>query len=348
VGFRDRSDGAVPARLYRTIVEMRTFEETVGDLWLGGAISGELHLGIGEEGVVAGVVDHVEAGDGLALDHRSTPPLIARGTDPGAIALELLGHADGLCHGAGGHMHLFDPDRLVASSGIVGASAPTACGFALAGQRSNDRAIAVSFMGEGAVNQGMVSEAWNLASVWRLPVVFVVKDSGWAITTRSARLTGGSLAARARGFGIPAVTVDGHRPLAVWSAAARAVSRARSGHGPTVIIGRVSRPRGHFEGDPLVRMARDPREILQETRVLLGDALGRGGRTGLSQRARGVVEVTRTLATMIREQQTPTRDPLASVERRLDPQAAQSIRAEARRRIEDAVGEAVGRAGVAG
>ena len=326
------------------MAEVRAFEEALGDLWRRGLISGELHLGIGEEGAIVGVVDHLRAGDSMAIDHRSTPPLVARGTDLEALVLEMLGHPGGLCHGQGGHMHLFDPDRLAASSGIVGAAACTASGFALAHQQQHAGCVAIAFFGEGAANQGMLLETLNLAAVWRLPVVFVCKDSRWAITTRSARVTGGSLTRRARAFGLPAASVDGHRPWAVWKAAGRAVDRARRGQGPSFLLVRVKRPRGHFEDDELIRVARHPRAALRETRGLLAATLGgRGG--DAARRAAGLLDVARTIATAMSEQLTPSHDPLVVAARRLDPHVVATIRSEAKRKTEEAVSAALAVAG---
>lgn len=326
------------------MAEARAFEEALGDLWRRGLISGELHLGIGEEGAIAGVVDHLRDGDSMAIDHRSTPPLVARGTDLEALALEMLGHPEGLCHGQGGHMHLFDPDRLAASSGIVGAAACTATGFALAHQQEHAGNVAVAFFGEGAANQGMVLEALNLAAVWRLPVVFVCKDSRWAITTRSARVTSGSLTRRARAFGLPAAEVDGHRPWAVWKAAARAVDRARRGQGPSFLLVRVKRPRGHFEDDELVRVARHPSAAWRETRGLLTAMLGGRG-DAAAQRAAGLIEVGHTIATAMGEHLTPGHDPLVVTARRLDPHDVATIESDAKRKTAEAVSAALAVAG---
>lgn len=328
------------SRLFRTMAEARAFEEALQDLWHRGLISGELHLGIGEEGAVVAVVDHLRRGDSMAVDHRSTPPFVARGTDLQALTLEMLGHPEGLCHGRGGHMHLFDPDRLAASSGIVGASACTACGFALAHQHEGKGNVAVAFFGDGAANQGMVLEALNLASVWRLPVIFVCKDNRWAITTRSARVTGGSLVRRARAFGVATEKLDGRRPWAVWKAADRAVERARKGRGPSFLLVRVSRPRGHFEDDALVRMARDRRAQVYETRGLLSAAIGpRGGPT--RQRVFGTLEVARTLLTMMYEQLLPRHDPLQTTAQRLGRRTAVVIETGARQAVDDAVNSAL-------
>jgi len=244
--------------LYAQMLKSRLFEEAVRQLWQDGLISGEMHLGVGEEAIIAGVVDHLQEGDAMALDHRGTAALLMRGSEPVALLRELLGHPDGLCSGMGGHMHLFDPQLLAASSGIVGASGPAAVGFALAGTYLRPGSLAASFSGEGAMNQGTMLEALNLAAAWKLPVLFVCKDNAMAITTPSPTVTGGRLVERARGFGMPACEVDGSDVEAVWWAAREAVERARQAGGPTFIDARCAHLEGHFLGDALLRMARHP------------------------------------------------------------------------------------------
>jgi pyruvate dehydrogenase E1 component alpha subunit len=230
--------------LYKQMLRSRLYEEAIAKLWRDGLISGEMHLGTGEEAIIAGVVTHLREGDAMALDHRGTSALLMRGVDPLLILRELRGYPDGLCGGMGGHMHLFSKEHLAAASGIVGAEGPTAAGFALSAQYLRPGAIAVAFFGEGAMNQGMLLESMNLASAWNLPVLFVCKDDGWAITTHSKNVTGGKLNERARGLGMPAVEVDGCEVSAVWEAANPAIARARSGQGPTFIHARCV----HFEG----------------------------------------------------------------------------------------------------
>jgi TPP-dependent pyruvate/acetoin dehydrogenase alpha subunit len=256
--------------LFRQMARIRHFERASAELWRSGLIGGELHLGVGEEAVAAGVVARLRDGDGLAVDHRSTPPLVARGVDLEAMLLEMLGSEHGLCRGRGGHMHMLSPDHLAASSGIVGAGAPLACGFALAAQRLRPGAVGVGFFGEGAMNQGMLLEALNLAQAWRLPAVFVCKDNRWAITTRSRGVTGGDLVARARAFGMPARRVDGLDVRAVCAAAGELVARARRGGGPGFLLARCPRPDGHFLGDPVLRLLDAP---LREGRELSGPLL---------------------------------------------------------------------------
>jgi pyruvate dehydrogenase E1 component alpha subunit len=240
------------------MLRSRLFEEAVARLWYDGAISGEMHQGTGEEAVVAGVVSQLEEGDAMALDHRGTAPLVMRGVDLVSLLREFLGHPDGLCGGMGGHMHLFSPAHLAASSGIVGAAGPAAAGFALAARRLRPGTLAVAFFGEGSMNQGMLLESLNLAVAWNLPTIFVCKDTDWAITTCSLSVTGGDLTKRAQGFGMQAVDVDGTDVEAVWSAAGKAMHRARQGDGPTFLHTRCVHLDGHFLDDPMLLTARHP------------------------------------------------------------------------------------------
>ena len=332
---RSRRQSALPSResLFLEMLRIRRFEEAIGDLWERGLISGEMHLGIGEEAIVAGVLSQLEDGDALALDHRSTPPLVARGTDLVAIIAELLGREDGLCRGRGGHMHLFDPDRLAASSGIVGASAPAACGFALAAQQLRPGSVAFAFFGEGAMNQGMVMEALNLAAAWKLPVVFVCKDSRWAITTRSRTVTAGSLAARARSFGLHIASVDGGNVDAVARAARSAVAHARGGYGPSFVLARCRRPEGHFLGDPLLRVFADPVGQTKELAPPLIRAATRGPGARRRVRILALLAIGRVIGRFGLYRVAAYRDPVGRTRRRLNGNVARECEQRADREI---------------
>lgn len=335
-----------PEQLFYQMARMRAFEEAIARLWERGLISGELHLGTGEEAVVAGVVSHLGEGDALALDHRSTPPLVARGIDLRAVILELLGHEKGLCRGRGGHMHLFAPELLAASSGIVGAAAPLACGFALSAQHVSPGKVAVAFFGEGAMNQGMVMESLNLAAVWKLPVLFVCKDSRFAITTDSPAVTAGDLLGRARSFGVPATRVDGTSAEAVWKAADEAVQRARQGRGPSFILARCHHLHGHFLGDPFLRVLRRP---LNETLPIVGpliEASRRSPGTSARLRVEGLASLGRTILSFVVEQYVRTRDPLKVARARLARGAARRLEERARAEVTAAVAASLEIAGV--
>jgi acetoin:2,6-dichlorophenolindophenol oxidoreductase subunit alpha len=333
------------ARLFFDMARIREFELAIARLWQRGLISGELHLGLGEEGVVAGVVGRLEDGDALAVDHRSTPPLVACGVDLASLVLELAGSEDGLCRGMGGHMHLFAPDRLAASSGIVGAAGPLACGFALAAVHLRPGRVAVAFFGEGAANQGMLMESLNLAAVWRLPVVFVCKDNGWAITTRSRTVTGGDLRRRAASFDMPSAGVDGTDVQAVWRAAGRAVRRALRGRGPSFLLVRCRHLEGHFLGDRLLRSVREPaqgRELAGPLRAALRARPG----ASVRDRARGLAALLRPVAVMAADDRLRRCDPVASARRALPREAADRIETEAAAEVTAAVNKALAMIGV--
>jgi pyruvate dehydrogenase E1 component alpha subunit len=244
--------------LYALMAKSRVYEEAITDLWKECLISGEMHLGTGEEAIHAGILSQIREGDALALDHRGTPPAIMRGVDPYLLLRELLGKTNGLCRGQGGHMHLFSKEHLLASSGIVGASGPAAVGFALSAKHLRPGSIAVAFFGEGAINQGMMMESLNLASTWKLPVLFVCKDDSWSITSKSKRFTPGSMRERVQGFGLPYQEVDGLDVAAVWKAAQKGIDRARNKGGPTFLHAKCVHLDAHFLGYQLLRITQNP------------------------------------------------------------------------------------------
>ncbi len=290
---------------YALMLKSRLFEEVTAKLWHDGLISGELHLGTGEEAIIAGVVTLLREGDALALDHRGTAALLMRGVDPVLILREVLGYPDGLCGGMGGHMHLFSKEHLAASSGIVGAEGPTATGFALSAQYLHPGAIAVAFFGEGAMNQGMLMESLNLASTWNLPVLFVCKDDSWSITTQSERVTGGDLNERVRGLGVPVMEVDGWDVSKVWEASRLAIDRARSGQGPTFLHARCVHFEGHFLGFQLIRLVRDPLREMPEIAIPLTRSFLHPGGATLGERLAGLKIILTALLSTLRD---PRRD----------------------------------------
>ncbi len=297
--------------LYTLMLKCRLFEEAVAKLWHDGWISGEMHLGAGEEAIIAGVVANLREGDAMALDHRGTAASLMRGVDPVLILRELLGSPEGLCGGMGGHMHLFSKDHLIASSGIVGAEGPAAVGFALSAQYLHPGAIAVAFFGDGAMNQGMLMESMNLASAWNLPVLFVCKDDGWAITTQSESVTGGNFIERARGLGVRAFEVDGRDVTAVWEACRLAIERARSGQGPAFLRARCVHFEGHFLGFQLIRMVRDPFREIPKVAIPLTKAFLHPGGAAFGERLAGLREILDSVMATLRDPRRDSRnDPL--------------------------------------
>ncbi|MCR4439668.1 MAG: thiamine pyrophosphate-dependent dehydrogenase E1 component subunit alpha [bacterium] len=331
--------------LYRQMLRSRRFEEEVKRLWEQGRISGEMHLGIGEEGVAAGVVTHLREGDAMALDHRGTPPLVVRGVDLVDLLREMLGDCRGLCAGRGGHMHLFSPEHLAASTGIVGAGAPLAVGFALAAQLLRPERVAVAFFGDGAMNQGMLLESLNLAVVWQLPVLFVCKHNAWAITTKSDTVTGGDLVQRVQGFGMPVATVDGTEVEAVWEAAGQAIAQARRGDGPWFLLATCSRLEGHLLGAGL----HDPARLLHMASPTLRAITGRKG-TGAGERATALATLLGIVAKAAAPRAQHRRDPVAKTRAKLagDPQRLRALEEEVQKEIKYAVALAVGDGGGSG
>ena len=326
--------------LYRLMLKSRLFEEAIAKLWHEGLILGEMHLGTGEEAIIAGVVAHLQEGDAMALDHRGTAALLMRGVEPGPILRELLGYADGLCGGMGGHMHLFSKEYLTASSGIVGAEGPIAAGFALSAQYLRPGAIAVAFFGDGAMNQGMLMESMNLASAWNLPVLFVCKDDGWAISTQSKSVTGGDLNERARGLGIPSAEVDGSDASGVWRASHSAIERARSGHGPTFLHARCVHFEGHFLGFQLIRTVRDPFREMPEIAAPLTKSFLHPGGAALRERLAGLKTVlAAVLATLRDPRRDPANDPVRLLRTTLQSDRARLQELEGQ--VEQEIGNAV-------
>ncbi|MBM4446512.1 MAG: thiamine pyrophosphate-dependent dehydrogenase E1 component subunit alpha [Chloroflexi bacterium] len=300
--------------LYRHMLRSRRFEEAVADLWEKGKISGEMHLGIGEEAIAAGVVAHLQDGDAMALDHRGTPPLVVRGVDLVLLLKEFLGSSDGLCGGMGGHMHLFSLEYLAASSGIVGSAGPVAAGFALAAQHLRPGNIAVAFFGDGAMNQGMLLESFNLAVAWKLPVLFVCKDNEWAITTRSRYVTGGNLLDRVKGFGMPALEVDGTDVEAVWNAAREGVDRARKNNSPAFLLAHCIRPEGHFLGYTPLRKSLE--SMMGMVKPLMRSLPVRQGASP-GERIASLGTITSLIGQTVTEKYSKHRDPIYRARQRL-------------------------------
>ncbi len=325
--------------LYRQMLRSRLFEEAVRDLWQAGRIPGEMHLGLGEEAICAGVVMQLQSGDAMALDHRATPPLLMRGVAPERLIREFMGAPDGLCGGMGGHMHLFAPEHLAASSGIVGAAGPTAVGFALAARQLRPGTVSLAFFGEGAVNQGMLMESFNLAAVWKLPVLFICKDDNLAITTASDSVTAGRLADRAQGFGLAYHATDGSDVTTVWRAAAKALRRARGGGGPSFLHFKCRHPEGHFLGDPLVQIARQPGDQLRQMAPSLFKAATRGRGAPVTRRVGSLATISRLVGRTALKAVWGRYDPLAQCRKQLkmNPDRVAAIDQAVRGEIETAV-----------
>jgi pyruvate dehydrogenase E1 component alpha subunit len=237
--------------LYRTMRLIRRFEEKVVELVNRDEIPGVTHEYVGQEAVATGVCAALRADDVITSTHRGHGHILAKGGDPRRMLAELMGRSTGYNRGRGGSMHIADMSLgIYGANGIVGAGAPIACGAAFAAKSRGTDGVAAAFFGDGGMNQGVVHEALNLAAIWKLPVVFVCENNGYAISASIADMAAiQRLADRASGYGMPGEPVDGMDVLAVHEAMARAVARARAGGGPTLLECRTYRFVGHFTAE---------------------------------------------------------------------------------------------------
>lgn len=247
---------------YRKMVLIRQFEERVKFLFLEGIMPGTIHQYQGQEAVAVGVCSALTESDVIASTHRPHGHAIAKGLTIESMMHELFGKSSGCCRGKGGSMHIGDLDKgMVPAIAIVGGNAPIAVGVALAFKMRKEPRVAVSFMGDGAVNEGAVHEAMNMAAIWDLPLLFVVENNLYSASTPIRQTTRvAQLSDRAAAYGMPGVTVDGNDVLAVHAAAATAVARARAGDGPSMLEAMTYRITGHSRRDPCLYQPEEERK----------------------------------------------------------------------------------------
>ncbi len=266
----------------RRMCSIRAFDSTAGELFADGEIPGFVHLYIGEEAVGVGACAALDEDDYISSTHRGHGHCIAKGLDPEGMMAELYGKREGYCNGKGGSMHIADVDSgMLGANGIVGAGPPLATGAALTAQVRGEQRVSLSFCGDGAVAQGQVHEAINLAATWDLPAIFLVENNQFGEGTPVEKQHNiENLSATAEAYGIPGITIDGMDVTAVYEAVSEARERARAGDGPTFIEADTYRFRGHFEGDPepyrdeedvSAWQARDPIETFAERLIERGE-----------------------------------------------------------------------------
>lgn len=276
----DTKKQPVPAakllQFYKEMLLIRRFEEKAGQLYGMGLIGGFCHLYIGQEAVIVGMQDSAIEGDQVITTYRDHGHMIASGADPKSIMAELLGRADGCSSGKGGSMHIFDLSRhFYGGHGIVGASVPLGTGLAFANKYRDNNNVCFCYFGDGAANQGQVYEAFNMASLWKLPILYIIENNEYAMGTSVARSSSTTeLYRRGEAFGIPGVQVDGMDVLAVQQAGKEAVQHCRDGKGPILLEMKTYRYRGHSMSDPAkyrskeevtnVREHRDPIDMMHK------------------------------------------------------------------------------------
>jgi acetoin:2,6-dichlorophenolindophenol oxidoreductase subunit alpha len=237
-------------RMYEQMQRIRTFETHVNELYRGAKMPGLAHLYIGEEAVAVGVCEALRQDDFITSTHRGHGHCLAKGAAVDRMFCELLGKEPGYCRGKGGSMHIADHENgNLGANAIVGGSTGIATGAAFSAKARGTDQVAVCFFGEGALGQGILYEVMNMASLWRLPVVYVCENNLYNEYTHYSETTAGEIGARPAAFGIPVAEVDGQDVRAVYAAAARLVERARAGDGPSFLLCNTYRFHGHHVGD---------------------------------------------------------------------------------------------------
>ncbi|HEX8223287.1 MAG TPA: pyruvate dehydrogenase (acetyl-transferring) E1 component subunit alpha, partial [Allosphingosinicella sp.] len=252
---------------YRQMLLIRRFEERAGQLYGLGLIGGFCHLYIGQEAVAVGLQSALEPGrDSVITGYRDHGHMLAYGIDPRVIMAELTGRAAGISKGKGGSMHMFSRKAgFYGGHGIVAAQVPLGTGLAFAHKYREDGGVCVAYMGDGAVNQGQVYESFNMASLWKLPVLYVIENNRYAMGTSQVRAAAGQeLCHRGRAYGIPGEQVDGMDVLAVRAKAEELVGRVRSGEGPAIMEAMTYRYRGHSMSDPAKYRTREEVQSFRE------------------------------------------------------------------------------------
>jgi pyruvate dehydrogenase E1 component alpha subunit len=246
--------------MYEAMLKNRYFEQCMSGLYMEGKtpkfdiakgiFPGEYHVSAGQEPCAVGVAPHLRDDDWCGATHRSHHIAIARGVSGKGMAAEMLGKKTGLCRGYGGHMHLFDAGKKFSSIGIVGEGVPLALGAALSYKMRGTDNVAVTYLGDGAVNQGAFHETLNMAGLWKVPLITIIEDNAWGVSVSRKESTAvSSNAVRASGYDMPGVLVEQNDPYLIYDVAGEAVRRARAGGGPTLIEIRTIRLEGHFMGD---------------------------------------------------------------------------------------------------
>jgi pyruvate dehydrogenase E1 component alpha subunit len=245
--------------LYRDMLLIRRFEEKAGQMYGMGLVGGFCHLYIGEEAVVVGVLAAAEEGDTIITSYRDHGHMLATGMDPKGVMAELTGRRGGYSKGKGGSMHMFSREKnFFGGHGIVGAQVPIGTGLGFAHKYRDNGKVSITFLGDGAMNQGQVYESFNMAALWKLPVVYVIENNKYGMGTSITRSSAShDLVSRGAPFEIPGHQVDGMNVVAVREAAAEALEHARSGKGPYIVEMLTYRYRGHSMSDPAKYRSKD-------------------------------------------------------------------------------------------
>jgi pyruvate dehydrogenase E1 component alpha subunit len=251
---------------YRTMLTIRRFEEKAGQMYGMGLIGGFCHLYIGQEAVVVGMQMVLNEGDQVITGYRDHGHMIATGMDPKGVMAELTGRAHGYSRGKGGSMHMFSREKnFFGGHGIVGANVPIGTGLAFANRYRGNGAVCLTYFGDGAANQGQVFESFNMAELWKLPVVYIIENNQYAMGTAVDRSTAEiHLYKRGAAQNVPGEAVDGMDVESVYAAGQKAVAWAREGKGPYILEMNTYRYRGHSMSDPAKYRTREEVQQMRE------------------------------------------------------------------------------------
>ena len=253
--------------MYSKMLLIRRFEEKAGQLYGMGKIGGFCHLYIGQEAVVVGIQSAQIEGDSIVTSYRDHGHMIACDMDPKGVMAELTGRKDGYSKGKGGSMHMFSREKgFFGGHGIVAAQVPIGTGLAFSHKYNETKNVCITYFGDGAANQGQVYEAYNIASLWKLPVIFVIENNKYGMGTSVNRSSAGdNLSDRGKAYGIKSEVVDGMDVIAVRDSAIRAMEYCRSGKGPYILEMKTYRYRGHSMSDPAKYRTRDEVDKIRKT-----------------------------------------------------------------------------------
>ncbi len=254
--------------MYREMLLIRRFEEKAGQLYGMGLIGGFCHLYIGQEAVVTGITAAAQEGDACITTYRDHAHMIAQGMDPKGIMAELTGRIGGFSKGKGGSMHMFSVEKqFFGGHGIVGANVPLGTGIAFAQKYKKTNKITMTYFGDGAANQGQVYESFNMASLWQLPVIYIIENNEYAMGTSTKRHAADTeLYKRGEAYGIPGIQVNGMDVLEVYEASKKVIEHVRGGKGPMLMEVKTYRYRGHSMSDPAKYRSKEEVEDYKENR----------------------------------------------------------------------------------
>ena len=277
---------------YREMFKVRSFDSMAADLFLQARMSGNIHTCVGEEATAVGACQALRPSDFITATHRGHGHCIAKGADPKKMMAELFGKKTGYCKGKGGSMHIADVGLgILGANGIVGAGIPIATGSALASKIKNSDDVTLAFFGDGASNQGTFHESINMASAWKLPIIYMCENNKYGVSVCIDRVTNTEdIADRAQGYHIPGVVVDGNDIFAVYEAVSAAAERARQGDGPTLIECKTYRQRGHYEGDPMVYRTKEEMQAWKEKDPVVRLREQLAGQNGITEEELAAIE----------------------------------------------------------